>query len=40
MRDITQTMAERSGMDMTRAYDFAETRQKWLRGGGRNPSSN
>ena len=40
MRDIAGAMAERSGMDVTRAYDFAEDYQKWQRRGGRNPGSN
>jgi hypothetical protein len=40
IRDIAQTMAERKGMDMTRAYDFAESYQKVQRRGGRRPSSN
>lgn len=40
MRDIAEAMAERSGMDITRAYDFAEDYQKWQRRGGRNPGSN
>jgi hypothetical protein len=40
IRDISQTMAERKGMDMTRAYDFAESYQKVQRRGGRRPSSN
>jgi hypothetical protein len=40
IRDIAQTMAERQGMDMTQAYDFAENYSKFLKRGGKRPGNN